>query len=228
MGAWVPLAVALLLLSTSSSGSSNPFAQVKDCRDLKAAIEGHASAAAAAVQERDSAADLTVQLHSDLPYLCEASILIAEAQSVVLVGCRDGLSNVHVAPDSDSRQAMTRSLFVNRGALRLENLTFYLDSSGEDGVDGEGDAAAAIGGGSEVGSEKKEENPGACVGGARLVRNFGHVALQGVSAYDASSDGVWRPERRCERIAQGRVVSKHADAPSTAANSAHYCLLYRV
>ncbi|CAM9100213.1 unnamed protein product [Scytosiphon promiscuus] len=226
MGVGVPLLAAVLLLSTSTSG--RPSVQVHDCRDLKAAIEGDASASAAAAAAAAAAtatggggrgggadADLVLHLQGGLPYLCEESVFIAEAQSVLLIGSRrEGSSYLHLAPNQDSDGAVARSLFVNKGTLRLENIGFRLDSRGDVGAESRGTGgAAAMAKKSAGGSREKDETAGACAGGVRLVRNFGHVAMREISVFEASFDSGWLRERRCEGRAPGRVVFSDEGEP---------------
>lgn len=181
---------------------------IKNCRDLKATVEGATSRVHGAV-------DLTLQLRGYRQYHCEASIRIAASQSVKVVGDDGSAVNVYVALkaagftespapgassawgiENDGRveEGLTKSLFVNEGTLSLENIRFHLNSA-------QGEMEYEVPGGEGKRTQRKYR----CSGSARLVRNSGHLIMQNSSVVDTGG----RPPPNCrwnENALQGRVV----------------------
>ncbi|CAN0230464.1 unnamed protein product, partial [Ectocarpus fasciculatus] len=217
-----PLSAQALMLMLLTPGAC--IQVIKNCRDLKATVEGAASRGHGAV------ADLTLQLRGYLQYHCEESVRIAASQSVKVVGDGGSAVNVYVAlkppglteapadsgassawgigDDGRVEEGITKSLFVNEGTLSLENISFHLNSA-------QGEMYEA-----PAGEGKRTPWKHRCIGTTRLVRNSGHLMMQNSSVVDTPS--VYSGSRlppNCrpwnESAQQGRVVYSDGNNRST-------------
>lgn len=174
--------VVLLLLLLLAEGS--PQLMIESCHDLKTTIEGAASASSA----------LTLELRSNGLYRCMESIHVGAAQSVVITGGGDGLSNLFV-----SRTARP-SLFVNEGSLKLSNICVELHNARDDVVEG-------AGGSDDRCSRRQEREYQPACAGVGLIRNSGHAVVEDIHVVEGGF-AVVSPRRSGEEGApHGRVVS---------------------
>eukprot|EP00903_Cladosiphon_okamuranus_P011032 g10419.t1 len=181
---WV---VPLLLLPLLTAEGSSQLT-IESCHDLKATIEGAASASSA----------LTLQLRSDGLYRCMESIRVGEAQSVVITGGGDGLTNMRVSFSGCSHAARP-SLFVNEGSLKLSNISIELHNARDDAVEGAGGSDDR-----RSRRQEKDEQQPACAG-VDLIRNFGHAVVEKTHIFE-SGLGLARRRSGDEGALHGRVV----------------------
>lgn len=176
------LRVALLLVLAAAARGSPQL--IGSCRDLKTTIEGAASASSA----------LVLNLRSTGSYNCKESIRVGAAQSVVITGGGESLSQVFVSLSPGA------SLFVNEGSLKLSNIGVELGTARDEVV-----GAAGV-------SDRRSrwrgiEQQRACPPAAGLIWNSGRAVVEDSHVFES---GPSVSQRRCreEGARQGRVVSE--------------------